>query len=61
MMRNSYKDQFNEWAYEVYETTGKDPTVREAEGFRESFVESALDRADQMRKEERENWTGEKK
>ena len=51
-MRNSYKDQYNEWAYEFYEQTGRDPSVKESDGFHGSWLEDKCELADNLRKGE---------
>lgn len=50
-MRNSYKDQFNEWASQYQDNYGRDPDVKACEDFSEVWMDEKLDLADAYRDE----------
>ena len=52
-MRNSYKDEFNEWAYEYQEHFGRDPDLQACESFDNAWMDEKLELADQYRDEQK--------
>ena len=34
----NYKELFGEWAYNFYEQTGSDPSMKDCESFRDSWI-----------------------
>ena len=49
----NYKDEYNEWAQQVFEETGTHPDLDESEGFRCSYVGNLCDLGDELRKMKR--------
>ncbi len=50
-MRNSYKDEFNEWASQYQEWYGRDPDLEACKSFDNMYIDGRTDLADAYRDE----------